>query len=209
MGGAVFDVLGKAIDGKELRQLIIEAIRYGDTPEVRARLKQKVEGALDHHRLQALIEEKALAHEIMDVAQVFAIKKMMERMEALRLQPHFIAAFFKAAFKHLGGTIVEREPGRYQLRYVPAIIRERGRRLGFSDHILRSYERICFEKELRQVPGKPTADFVAPGHPLLDTVINLILERYQDLLKQGAILVDEKDPGGHGRGHGPGTQARP
>ncbi len=195
LGGAVFDVLGKAIDGKELRQLIIEAIRYGDTPEVRARLKQKVEGALDHHRLQSLIEEKALAHEIMDVAQVFAIKKMMERMEALRLQPHFIAAFFKAAFKHLGGTIVEREPGRYQLRYVPAIIRERGRRLGFGDHILRSYERICFEKELRQVPGKPSADFVAPGHPLLDTVINLILERYQDLLKQGAILVDEKDSG--------------
>ena len=195
LGGAVFDVLGKAIDGKELRQLIIEAIRYGDRPEVRARLREKVEGALDHRRLQSLIEEKALAHEIMDVAQVFAIKKMMERMEALRLQPHFIAAFFKAAFKHLGGTIVEREPGRYKLRYVPAIIRERGRRLGFGDHILRSYERICFEKELRQVPGKPTADFVAPGHPLLDTVINLILERYQDLLKQGAILVDEKDPG--------------
>ncbi len=194
LGGAVFDVLGKAIDGKELRELIIEAIRYGDLPEVRARLKQKVEGALDHHRLQSLIEEKALAHEIMDVAQVFAIKKMMERMEALRLQPYFIAAFFKAAFKHLGGTIVEREPGRFKLRYVPAIIRERGRRLGFGDHILRSYERICFEKELRQVPGKPTADFVAPGHPLLDTVINLILERYQGLLKQGAILVDEKDP---------------
>jgi len=195
LGGAVFDVLGKAIDGKELRQLIIEAIRYGDRPEVRARLREKVEGALDHRRLQSLIEEKALAHEIMDVAQVFAIKKMMERMEALRLQPHFIAAFFKAAFKHLGGTIVKREPGRYQLRYVPAIIRERGRRLGFGDHILRSYERICFEKELRQIPGKPTADFVAPGHPLLETVINLILERYQDLLKQGAILVDDRDPG--------------
>ncbi len=195
LGGAVFDVLGKAIDGKELRQLIIEAVRYGDKPEVRARLREKVEGALDRRRLEALIEEKALAHEIMDVAQVFAIKKMMERMEALRLQPHFIAAFFKAAFKHLGGTIVEREPGRYQLRYVPVIIRERGRRLGFGDHLLRSYERICFEKELRQIPGKPTADFVAPGHPLLDTVINLILERYQDLMKQGAILVDERDLG--------------
>ncbi len=193
LGGAVFDVLGKAIDGKELRQLIIEAIRYGDKPEVRASLKQKVEGALNRERLESLIQEKALAHEIMDVAQVFTIKKMMERMEALRLQPHFISAFFKAAFKHLGGTIVEREPGRYQLRYVPAVIRERGRRLGFGDHILRSYERICFEKELRQVSGKPTADFVAPGHPLLDTVINLILERYQDLMKQGAILVDEKD----------------
>lgn len=30
LGGGVFDVLGKAIDGGELRQLLIDAIRYGD-----------------------------------------------------------------------------------------------------------------------------------------------------------------------------------
>jgi len=38
LGGSVFDVLGKAIGGAELRRLLIEAIRYGDRPEVRARL---------------------------------------------------------------------------------------------------------------------------------------------------------------------------
>ncbi|WP_290883889.1 helicase-related protein [Fischerella sp.] len=30
LGGKVFDVLGKAIAGTELRELLIEAIRYGD-----------------------------------------------------------------------------------------------------------------------------------------------------------------------------------
>ena|GEM_PF-6232589 len=30
LGGKVFDVLGKAINGEELRQLLIDAIRYGD-----------------------------------------------------------------------------------------------------------------------------------------------------------------------------------
>ena len=36
LGGKVFDVLGVAIAGKELRELLVEAIRYGDRPEVRA-----------------------------------------------------------------------------------------------------------------------------------------------------------------------------
>ncbi len=195
LGGAVFDVLGQAIAGAELRRLMIEAIRYGDQPEVRARLTQKVEGALDQEQLKTLIDEQALAHEMMGASQVYAIRQTMERLEAQRLQPHFVSSFFKAAFQHLGGTLREREPGRYQIRHVPAIIRQRGRLLGHGDHVLRSYERICFEKEHRQVPGKLTADFVCPGHPLLDATIDLILERYRGLMKQGAVLVDDSDPG--------------
>ena len=39
------------------------------------------------------------------------------------------------------------------------------------------------------------AAFVCPGHPLLDSVIDLTLERHRDLLKRGAVLVDERDPG--------------
>ena len=37
--------------------------------------------------------------------------------------------------------------------------------------------------------------FVCPGHPLLDAVIDLTLERNLDLLKRGAVLVDERDTG--------------
>ena len=40
-----------------------------------------------------------------------------------------------------------------------------------------------------------TCTFVCPGHPLLDAVIDLILERHRDLLKRGAVLVDERDHG--------------
>ena len=42
---------------------------------------------------------------------------------------------------------------------------------------------------------KLSAAFVCPGHPLLDAVIDLILERHRDLLKRGAVLVDERDAG--------------
>ena len=48
LGGQVFDVLGKLqFEGKSLRELLIEAIRYGDLPEVRARLTRAIENGVD------------------------------------------------------------------------------------------------------------------------------------------------------------------
>ena len=54
---------------------------------------------------------------------------------------------------------------------------------------------MCFEKDLIAIDGKPRATLICPGHPLLDVTIDLILERYRSLLKQGGVLVDDTDPG--------------
>ncbi len=190
LGSAVFDVLGKSFTEKSLRELLLEAIRYGDRPEIKARLNQIVDQALDREHLQRLIEERALAHESLSAARVQQIREDMERAEARRLQPHFIASFFKAAFQLLGGTMREREPRRYELTQVPAAIRNRDRLIGMGEHVLSRYERVTFEKELISVSGKPLAAFLSPGHPLLGAIIDLILERYRDLLRRGATLVD-------------------
>lgn len=195
LGGGVFDVLGKAIDGAELRGLLIEAIRYGDQPDVRRRLTEAVEGKLDRAHLQELLAEHALAHDSMDLSQVQRIREDMERAAARRLQPHFIAAWFLEAFKGLGGTVRERESGRYEVTHVPAPIRARTRLLGTGAAVLSSYERITCDKGLIRVPGKPPAEFVCPGHPLLDATLDMVLERHRDLLKRGAVLVDRGDPG--------------
>ena len=81
------------------------------------------------------------------------------------------------------------------MSHVPALIRNRDRVIGTSEPVLPRYERIVFEKPLVAPPGQPLAAFVCPGHPLLDAVIDLILERHRDLLKCGAVLVDERDHG--------------
>lgn len=195
LGGGVFDVLGKAIDGVELRRLLIEAIRYGDQPETKAKLTQVVETALDRDHLRSLLDERQLTHDSLDISRVQTIREEMERIEARRLQPHFIAAYFGEGFRLLGGAMREREPKRYEITHVPAHIRARDRIIGTGQAVLPSYERITFEKELINVPGKPIAEFLCPGHPLLESVTDLLLERYRDLLKQGAVLVDESDPG--------------
>jgi superfamily II DNA or RNA helicase len=196
LGGQVFDVLGQiTFEDRPLRELLLEAIRYGDQPEVKARLFRVVDRALDREHLQELVESRALTDDSMDVTQVRQIRQQMERADAQRLQPHFIAAFFMEAFKLLGGTIHEREPSRYEIKHVPAVIRNRDRQIGRGQAVLPRYERITFEKTLISIPGKPLAAFVCPGHPLLDATLDLIIERYRDLLKRGAVLVDDTDDG--------------
>ena len=174
---------------------MIEAIRYGDQPEVRARLTTVVESALDRSHLQDLLEERALAHDSMDASRVHRIREDMERAEARRLQPHYIESFFLEAFQRLGGNAKQREPRRYEVTHVPAPVRNRDRLIGIGEPVLPRYERIAFEKSLVAPPGQALAAFVCPGHPLLDSVIDLTLERHRDLLRRGAVLVDERDPG--------------
>ncbi len=196
LGGQVFDVLGQlTFDDKPLRQLLLEAVRDGDQPEVKARLFSVVDHSLDRAHLRELIEGRALTHDAMDVTKVRHIREDMERADARRLQPHFIAAFFIEAFKLLGGSIHERENKRYEIKHVPAVIRSRDRQIGRGQAVLPRYERVTFEKTLISVPCKPMAAFVCPGHPLLDATLDLVIERHRDLLKRGAILIDDTDEG--------------
>jgi len=194
LGGQVFDVLGKLqFAGKPLRDLLIQAVRYGERPEVKGRLSQVVADAFDRSQLQDLIEEQALAHDTMDISRVQTIREEMERADARRLQPHYIESFFLEAFQTLGGKARQREPRRYEVSHVPGPVRNRDRLIGIGEPVLPRYERIVFAKDLISPQGQPLAAFVCPGHPLLDTTIDLILERHRDLLRRGAILVDERD----------------
>jgi len=195
LGGQVFDVLGKIqFEGRPLRELLIEAIRYGERPEIRARLTQAIANAVDTSQLQNLIEERALAHDVMDVSRVARIREDMERAAARRLQPFYIESFFLEAFSQLGGTARQREPRRYEVTHVPAPVRNRDRLIGTGEPVLSRYERIAFEKTLIAPQGEPLAAFICPGHPLLDATLDLTLERHRDLLRRGSILVDDRDP---------------
>ena len=78
---------------------------------------------------------------------------------------------------------------------MPGAIRSRDRLIGAAEPVVARYERIAFEKDLLAPPGQPPAAFLCPGHPLLDAVLELTLERHRDLLKRGTVLVDERDPG--------------
>ncbi|MFP4295797.1 MAG: helicase-related protein, partial [Halothiobacillaceae bacterium] len=196
LGGKVFDILGEAFEDQSLKDLLIEAIRYGESPEVKARLGQVIDGALDTERLREILRRNALVEQHMSLEDLYAVKEEMEKAEARKLQPYFIRAFFTEAFRTFGGELRPRESGRFEVRHVPAAIRERDRVIGETrTPVLRQYERICFEKQMIRVPGKPMADLIHPNHPLMASTTDLVLSAHRSKLKQGAVLVDPNDHG--------------
>ena len=194
LGGKVFDILGEAFENTSLKDLLVEAIRYGESDEVTSRLNQVIEGALDTNHLREIIRRNALVEQHMGLEELYALKEEMEKAEARKLQPYFIRAFFTEAFHTLRGELRPREPGRYEARHVPAAIRERDRVIGESrTPVLKKYERICFEKEHVYLTGKPMADLIHPMHPLMHATTDLVLQAHRSKLKQGAVLVDPND----------------
>src|SRR5438270_6660341 len=46
--GRVFNILGDIFESRSLKEMLLEAIRYSDQPEVRARLTTQIDHAFDH-----------------------------------------------------------------------------------------------------------------------------------------------------------------
>lgn len=203
LAGRVFDVLGEVFENRSLKDLLIDAIRYGADPDVLADVLKEIDTAMATHHLEAILERNALCDEVMDEARLFAIRDEMEKAEARKLQPYFVRSFFNRAFAELGGELRAREPNRYEITHVPLCIRERG--FPSSAHsrqsvnpVLERYERVCFDKQhirLADRADAPVASLIYPGHPLLQSVTTLTRARYANALAHGAVLFDPIDTG--------------
>ena len=191
LGGKVYDVLGELFEGQALRDLLVDAIRYGDRPEMKAELFRKVDGAVDVEAIEKLVAERKLTSEGMDPSTVAAIREQMERAQARRLQPHFISAFFREAFTLLGGRIAEREKGRFEILRVPSILKERDRLIGRGDPVLDRYARDHLRQDADHRPAAGRTRRAGPSAARRH--VDVVLERFQPLLQQGGVLVDEAD----------------
>ena len=201
--GRVFDILGEVFEGRSLKELLIEAICYGDREDVRSKLRQKIDHNFDRQNLLALLDRNALAQETLSPERLFAVKEEMEKAEARRLQPYFVRSFFMKGFEALGGSIYPRELNRFEVTHVPAVLRERDRLITGRNRrdlapVLKRYERVCFTKDAvrpLERPGLAFANMIHPGHPLMLALSDVLLEQNANLLRQGSILVDPADDG--------------
>ena len=184
LGGKVFDVLGEAFSDKSLRELLIEAIT-AEEPAIQQLRMTAVLDATVGDRTRELIQEQSLLSDELSDATIADIRERMERAQAMRLQPSFIRRFFFGAFDLLNGKVTKREANRCQISRVPQALRHWDTSHG-RGRLLPSYERICFEREEISVPGRPMADLVSPGHPLLDTTSRIQTHpRLADVLGTG------------------------
>lgn len=195
LGGKVFDILGQSFDDKPLKDLLIEAIRYGDSPEVQERLLQKVEGALNREHLQGIIDRNALTADVFSQERLYMVKDAMERAEAKKLQPFYLRRFVVESLARYGGELREREAGRYEIKHVPANVRRKHAVEGGRRPVLERYERITFDRHLMRILHKPVADLVHPAHPLMSSLVDLVLAEDESSLHAGTVLIDPMDPG--------------
>ena len=201
--GRVFDVLGDVFEERSLRDLLLDAIRYNDRPNVQARLQQSIDSAFDETHIRNLLDRNALVQEHMSPERLFSVKEEMEKAEARRLQPLFVRAFFMKAFETMGGSIYRREKDRWEITYVPEALRDRDKQISWRNHcdsapVLKAYERVCFTKEAvwqKEKPNAPMAIMLHPGHPLMQSLNAVILQDHANLLRQGAVLLDPIDEG--------------
>ena len=182
-GGKVFDVLGEAFSETPLRNLLLDAIQYGERADVKAKMHEVIDATVGDG-LKDLLDERALASEHLAEADLHALRAAMDEARARRLQPHYIELAFKAAFARLGGRIAKRERERYEIANVPQQIRAAGK-----GPIATKYDRVTFELGRVLADERARADLLAPGHPLHDAVMDEAIRQFGGTLNRGTVLV--------------------
>jgi superfamily II DNA or RNA helicase len=180
-GGKVFDVLGAAFEETPLRGLLLEAIQYGEQPEVRAKMEQVIDERVSEG-ITELLRDNALASNDLIEADIAELRAQMDEARARRLQPHYVERAFRQAFTHLGGRISKRERGRFEITNVPARLRQSRQR-----PVATRYERVTFETD--EVGDGQPAELLAPGHPLHDIVMDQTVEQMGSVLERGSVLI--------------------
>ncbi|MGW5637807.1 helicase-related protein [Streptomyces sp. NPDC003832] len=182
-GGKVFDVLGEAFAETPLRDLLLDAIQYGERPSVKDRMHEVIDSTVGEG-LRSLLDERALASEHLSDADLRALRATVDDARARRLEPHDIEATFKDAFTRLGGRIVKRTRGRHEITHVPQHIRAAG-----GGPIATRYDQVTFDLGRVGPDDRAHVDLLAPGHPLHDAVMAEALGNFGGALNRGTVLV--------------------
>jgi superfamily II DNA or RNA helicase len=179
----VFDIIGEIIPGARLDDLLKDAIFHQRRIE---EIEQEIE-AVDKQDAQRTLERVfsiGLATRHIDYS---GLLEETLTAEENRLVPEYVEDYFLRAFRRLGGE-VERRPsmgagqasdGTYAVTSVPYDLRRWSKDYDFKvtyGQLFREYRRITFDK--RYAREHAEAEFVAPGHPLLEAVNQEILTSF-------------------------------
>jgi len=184
----VFDVISDVLPGRSLKDLIVEAVANRRSLED---IVAEIEAIPDQEAVRqardAALEGLATRH--IDFRWVLGEER---RARENRLVPEYIERFFQRACRYLGVTVEQRRDGLWRVPNVPLDLRNLGhefvRRHG---QVFHEYSKVAFDKVQAR---KSDAIFVAPGHPLLEAIIEVLLRRTENELRRGAIFAD---PDGH------------
>ncbi|MCK4475173.1 MAG: DUF3883 domain-containing protein [Methanophagales archaeon] len=190
----VFDVIGDTFYGKNLYQLVLDAVANARSmDEIIKELDIKVDEKYIKEIKEALGESLATRH--IDYTR---IKEMADKAKEYRLIPEYVEEFFKRAFQKVGGKFRIRKDGFMVIGSIPYEIRKIAEEVDFKNRyssILRQYPKATFDKEIAF--KNPDAEFISFGHPLFEALLEWVKRNYFAKLQRGAVF---KDPSGRYNG---------
>ncbi len=139
-------------------------------------------------RIRADMNDRSLGSRHIDLSKLDADR---QKSKEQRLMPEYIEKFFVEAYRSFDGTIapVKEPKGVWTINRVPPELRKLDgpmeRRFG---KVGQSYPRITFDKDQSQ--GYSEVEFVGPGHPLFEGVVERVLRDYGGSLRQGATFYN-------------------
>jgi len=178
----VFDVIGDVFFGKNLYQLILDAVSQ-------ARSLDDIIQELDNIKVdEKYIQEirkalgESLATKFIDYTR---IRELSEKAKENRLIPDYVEEFFKKAFQKAGGRYRIRKDGFISIESIPFELKKIAEKNNLS---LKTYPKATFDKD--KAFKNPDAEFISFGHPLLETLMDWVHQSFFNNLQKGAVFED-------------------
>lgn len=178
LGDRVFDVLGDVLSGADLSRILTEAVRTQNLSDALSVLEQRLD-----HELGREVARRAASTTEFSPDDLAAIQRRLQWAKALDPQPVMVPTFARTALLRLGAEIHTVRPGTWTLPYIP-------RDLAGQPGVARSYARLHLDQANLATDDSGAADFLAPGHPLLNALTTRVLTDLAPSLRDGALLQD-------------------
>lgn len=178
LGDRVFDVLGDVLSGADLSRILTEAVRTPDPSDAMSVLEQRLD-----HELGEEVARRAAGTTEFSPADLAAIQRRLEWATALDPQPVMVPTFARSALLRLGAEVQTVRPGTWSVPYVPEP-------LASEPGVARSYARIHLDRANLAADDAGAADFLAPGHPLLNALAARVSSDLAASMRDGVVLED-------------------
>jgi len=183
----VFDVIGDIFYGKNLYQLILEAVANAKSID---EIIKEIDIQVDENYIKKVKEAlgESLATRHIDYTK---IKEIAEKAKEYKLIPEYVEEFFKKAFQKAGGKLRIKKDNFIAIDFIPYEIKKIAKEENFKNKyglILKRYPKVTFDKEVAF--KNPDAEFISFGHPLFEALLEWIKRNYFSKLKRGATFED-------------------
>ena len=178
----VFDVIGRLFQGVSLKAYLEKAVTEDGAQDA----IEEINGLLTEEQVRAIIERDRASHGGGDVkGRLPALNAVMEREQYRRLLPGYVRGFVQSAAPLIDLDVKGDLDDIFE--FVPKRSRALDPLLGEMDiypHDAQGRFTVYREK------GHSDSIWLHPGEPVFDCFLQLLMSRYGDTARRGAIFVD-------------------